>query len=201
MLSKNKDHLIIEFENEIWLYLDGDLPESRLKYWNEKIDSVPGLLEILNETKQVLNIYNSSVITDVNDTEFERMLKNATARSTLMEKVRRFSSNFGLKTKDNQSNIPKIAFGGVLIIAAMVIFMMTEKPNPVKTISADVLDWDAEAISEQLLDIENSLSGVKSDKMREFILYKRTGDEWSRSVYTIEQQLDKLNKETDDKSL
>ena len=201
MLSENKDYLIKEFENEIWLYLDGDLPESRIKFWNEKINDVPELLEILNETKQVLNIYDSSVITDVNDTAFEKMLQRATVRTSLLDRVRRFISGLNSTEDSSQSNIHKIAFGGVLVIAAMVIFMLTEKPNPVKTISADVLDWDAEIISEQLVNINNSLSGVKNDKMLEFILYKKTSDEWSRSVYTIEQRLNRLNKETDDKSL
>jgi uncharacterized radical SAM superfamily Fe-S cluster-containing enzyme len=140
MLSENKDQLIKEFENEIWLYLDGDLPESRIQFWNEKINEVPEILETLNETKQVLNIYDSSVAADVNDTAFEKMLQRATVRVSLLDRVRRFISGLSSTGDNPQSNIQKIAFGGVLVIAAMVIFILTEKPNPVKTISADVLD-------------------------------------------------------------
>jgi hypothetical protein len=201
MLSENTDHIIKEFENEIWLYLDGDLPESRLNFWNEKIEKIPELLDMLNETKQVLNIYDTTVLADVDEPAFEKMLKRATVGGTLFEKARRFMAGSTSRGGSRESNIPKIAFGGVLIIAAMVIFMLTDKPNPVKTIGGDVFDWDAEAISEQLMDIQNSLSMAQNDKMREFILYKQTGDEWSRSVYTMEKRLQRLNKEVDDKSL
>ena len=201
MSSENKSHIIKEFEKEIWLYLDGDLLESRISYWNEKIENIPELLDMLNETKQVLNIYDSSVLNDVDDPAFEKMLNRATVRGTLLEKVKRFMSALNSPGVSGESNVNKIAFGGVLVIAAMVIFLLTDKPNPVKTISGDVFDWDAEAISEQLVDIHNFLSVAQNDKMREFILYKQTSDDWSRSVYTIEQRLQKLNKETDDKSL
>ncbi len=201
MSSENNNNLVRDFEKEIWLYLDNDLPESRMNFWNEKIESVPEILELLNETKQTLNIYDSNMISDVDDEAFSRMLNRATSRSSFLEKVKRLIPGFSAAPEGNEANIQKIAFGGVLVIAAMVIFMLTEKPNPVKTISSDVLDWNAESITTQLLDINNSLSLAKDDKMREFILYKKTSDEWSRDVYTIEQRLNQLKKDTDDTSL
>jgi len=200
MLSENKDNIIKEFENEVWLYLDGDLPESKINYWNEKIEAFPELLDLLNETKQALNIYNTTVPADIDDPAFEKMLKRATVGDTLLGKIKLFMSGRNF-SGGGESNVHKIAFGGILVIAAMIIFMLTDKPNPVKTISSDVFDWDAEEISTQLVEIQNSISGVQNDKMREFILYKQTGDDWSRSVYTIEQQLNKLNKEADEKTL
>lgn len=201
MLSDKKDHIVKDFENEIWLYLDEDLPQSRMNYWSEAIEEIPELLDMLNETKRALNIYDTTVLADVDDPAFEKMLNRATVGGTLLEKVKRFISGRNFSGGGSEFNVHKIAFGGILVIAAMVIFMLTDKPNPVKTISGDVFDWDAEAISEQLVDIHNSLSVAQNDKMREFILYKQTSDEWSRSVYTIEQRLQRLNKETDDKSL
>ena len=201
MSSENKNNPIRDFEKEIWLYLDNDLPESRMKYWNYMIGSDPKLLDLLNETKQTLNIYDSNMISDVDDAKFEKMLQKATARTSLLDRFKRLFPGSTPASEGKEANIQKIAFGGVLVIAAMVIFMLTEKPNPVKTISNDVLDWDAESITTQLSDIQNSLSMAQNDKMREFILYKKTSDEWSRSVYTIEQRLNQLKKETDDKSL
>lgn len=201
MSSENKDNLIRDFESEVWLYLDNDLPESRMKFWNENMESVPELLDLLNETKQTLNIYNSNMSFDVDDEAFNKMLNRATARASFLNKIKRLLPGFNHESGSKDANIQKIAFGGVLVIAAMVIFMLTEKPNPIKTISSDVLDWDAESISTQLIDIQNSLSLANNDKMREFILYKKTSDEWSRSVYTIEQRLNSLKKETDDKEL
>jgi hypothetical protein len=201
MSSENMNHLINEFEKEIWLYMDGDLPESRKKFWEDKIEQVPELLNMLNETKQALNVYNSTVLTDVDDRVFEKMLNKATRSMSLLQKFKSFTARIFSSKEGNEQNIHKIAFGGILVIAAMVIFLLTEKPNPVKTISSDVLDWDATVISEQLIDINNSLSWAKDEKMREFILYKQTSDEWTRSVSTIEQRIDQLNEEIDDKSL
>jgi len=201
MSSENKSHIIKEFVNEIWLFLDGGLPEGRMEFWNEKVEQIPERLNMLNETKQVLNIYDSSVLNDLDDPSFEKMLNRAAVGGTFIEKTKRFLSGLNFSGNGRESNVHKIAFGGILVIAAMVIFMLSDKPNPVKTISSDILDWDAEAISEQLLDIHNSLSVAKNDKMREFILYKQTSDEWSRSVYIIERRLNRLNKEADEKSL
>jgi hypothetical protein len=201
MLSENKNNLIRDFEKEIWLYLDNDLPESRMNFWNDNIESVPELLELLNETKRTLNIYDSNILSDVDDETFDSMLKKATAPATLLNKLKRLLPGPTSVSDGSDANIQKIAFGGFIVIAAMVIFMMTEKPNPVKTISSDVLDWDADVITTQLSDIQNSLFLAKDDKMREFILYKETSDDWSRSVYTIEQRLNQLKKETDDASL
>ena len=176
MSSENKDNLIRDFEKEIWLYLDNDLPESRMKFWNENIESVPELLELLNETKQTLNIYDSNMISDVDDASFNKMLARATSRASFINKVKQFVPGFNTAADDSKANVHKIAFGGVLVIAAMVIFILTEKPNPVKTISSDVLDWDAETITTQLFDIQNSLIIAQDDKMREFILYKKTSE-------------------------
>jgi hypothetical protein len=201
MSSDNKDHIIKEFQKEIWLYLDEDLTERRIIYWNEKIEKIPELLDMLNETKHVLNIYDTTMLADLDDPAFDKMLNRATVRSSILEKVKRFFSGLNSSGDSGEFNIHKIAFGGILVIAAMVIFTLTDKPNPVKTIGGDVFDWDAEAISEQLTDIHNSLGLAQNDKMREFILYKQTSDDWSRSVYTMEKRLQRLNKEVDDKSL
>ena len=47
------DYIIEEFEKDIWLYLDNDLPTERMNYWREQINNNPEIRAKFQETKNI----------------------------------------------------------------------------------------------------------------------------------------------------
>ncbi|PKL90022.1 MAG: hypothetical protein CVV23_01395 [Ignavibacteriae bacterium HGW-Ignavibacteriae-2] len=200
MQSENS-MLAKQFETEIWLYIDGDLKPEKIKFWDDQMESNPQLRRIFEETKELLKIYDSETLHDIDDPAFEKMLTAATRKGK-----RKFGGSFFnlIYTGDNNGsgvNFSKIAFVSLIMIASIVILLLSEKPNSVKTISNELLDWEAETISSQINQIETGLSIIEDEKLEQYMLYKRTGDVWSVHVKSIRNDIEKLIKETDRRPL
>lgn len=200
MLS-DKSKLAEQFELEIWLYLDNELDDDRMKYWDDKIAKSEELRIILNETKETLNIYSAESLHDIDNPTFKDMLDKATDRRISFKSI--FRRLFGFDSTEEERGLgkTKIAFGSMLAIAGLVMFLVSEKPNPVKNISSDLLDWEPETISEQLDEIDGGLTLMENNKLKQYLLYKNTQDDWSKDVLLIEKQIEDLMERTEEKSL
>ncbi len=200
MLSE-KSNLAQQFELEIWLYLDNELDTERMKFWEEQIERSRELKEIVNETKQVLNLYDSEALNDIDDPVFDAMVRKASANKFRpIEFIKRL---LGLPGGESEAgfNTTKLAFGSMLIIAGFALFLISGKPNQVKNISSDLLDWEGESINEQINELNGGLTLIENDKLQEYLMYKRNSDKWSQDVFRIEKQLKNLMEKTDKKSL
>jgi len=196
-MQHENNFLIEEFEKEVWLYLDNDLPEERLNYWRNHLASNPALKLWLDEIQSTLKTYDELVIDNINDISFNQMINNAVNKKTLFSQIK------SLFNTENSSGgfIPKIAFGSFLVIASLIILLLSEKPNPVNTISAELLDWDDKSTSVQISNINTALSLIENNNLKKYLLYKKTHDKWSRDIYTLEKQIKNLNSEFEKKSL
>ena len=60
-MNQEQKQLYKEFEKEVWLYLDNDLPEERMKYWEEQLQKYPGLNSYIQDYNFVAeNIYSGT---------------------------------------------------------------------------------------------------------------------------------------------
>ena len=196
-MQHENDFLIEEFEKEVWLYLDNNLPEKRLNYWRNHLASNPALKQWLDEIQLLLTTYDELVVDDINENSFNQMINNAVNKKTLFSRIKSL-----FKTESSSGGfIPKIAFGSFLVIASLIILLLSEKPNPVNKISAELLDWDDKSTSVQINNISTALSLIENNNLKEYLLYKKTRDKWSRDIYTLEKQIKNLNSEIEEKSL
>lgn len=179
-----------EFENEMWLYLDGSLPRERKEFWDKKFLEYPELKVDLMETGKVLDAYNEFSDDDILDSKFEVIVKNSTR-----QKKHRLM-NF-LRSDDKTV---KLAFGGTLAAASIVILLLSNKPNPVKNISSDLLDWNPENINTQLNDIGKTILFIKDEDAKKYFQEKLANDKWTRDVYNINRSIQKMKSEINESS-
>ena len=190
-MQSNYEILKREFEKEMWLYLDDSLTPERKEFWNEKLIDFPELKNELDETEKALNIYNELVQDDLLDSKYETIITKSTEK-----KKNRF-----LKFLQTENRVIKLAFSGTLAAASIVILLFSNKPNPVKNISSDLLDWDAEKINTQIDDIGTTLLLIKDDEAKKYFQEKLANDKWTRDVYNINKSIQKMKNELEESSL
>jgi len=194
---QNDDYIIEEFEKDIWLYLDNDLPTERMNYWSNQIQQNPEIRTKLNEAQSILTTYNNLSGVKLDNAKFEKMIQRATKQERLFLKIK----SFFLNKNESESLFPKMAFVTTLTIAAIVILVLSQKPNPVNKISNELLDWNDEITSTHIQNISNSISLIENDDMKKFILFKTTQGEWNKNIFRLENQIKNLDDKINETSL
>lgn len=180
-----------EFEDEMWLYLDNSLPPERKIFWDKKFIEFPELKNELEETTNVLNIYSKFADDDLLDSQYEAIINKSTTKK----------KNWFLKFLQTEDKAVKLVFGGTLAAASIVILLLSNRPNPVKNIGADLLDWNPEKINTQISDIGNSILFLKDEEAKKYFQEKLANDKWTRDVYNINKSIQKMKNELEESSL
>ncbi len=191
---QNDDYIIEEFEKDIWLYLDNDLPTERMNYWSNQIENKPEIRRVLAETQGFLSEYSNLADEKLDKLKFERMIRKVTYKEHMFSKL----TSFFKFNNESESLFPKLAFVTTLTIAAIVMLVLSQKPNPVNKISNDLLDWDDEITNTQIQNISNSISLIENDDLKNYIIYKTSHNKWNSDINNIKSQInnldDKINK-------
>ena len=173
-MSQEKNQLFEEFENEMWLYLDKDLSEERMEFWNNKLKEIPELKNMLDEYYVVSDAYNKVKEVNLTDEKFNSFVDAAISKTSLLQKI-----STALKkifSTDSEFAFGKIAFASVLIIMAVVISFLSNRPNPVvnltNSINNEILEWDPDFVDDQITKVGNLLKVAKDDQYRKYYRYK-----------------------------
>lgn len=199
MLSKTKQ-LIEQFEREVWLYLDNDLSPERMKFWNEKIVEHKELKSLLDENRKLIKLYKNVPLSEFSEVRYSEIVSQAVKKkdtvSDFIQKINPFKIEKGIIFSP-----VKIAFGGAMAAAAVVILLLSNKPNPIKNLSNEILDWNSEGISEQISEMSTSISLIRDENFKDFLINKRNKEKLDRDIFTISSGIEKLKEELEDKSL
>jgi hypothetical protein len=202
-MSQDKSQLCKEFEREFWLYLDGDLSEERMKFWNNKLDEVPELRNYIEEYISVSNNYETVKNIELDSHKVNAMVSKAVNQNSLMSRIEHFFSN--IFTSEKEFSFGKIAFGSALIIGAIVISLISNKPNPVvnlsETINSELLDWDADFVDDQISKVGTLLKVTKDEEYRKYIKYKLTTSSVDKNINLIDKNIKTLKEELNNKEL
>lgn len=197
-MYNNNKRIAEEFERELWSYLDGDLPDERMKYWAEQISSSGEIRSIYEETKAALKAYNESCV-ELDAEHFNSFVERAVQTRNIFKSI---LDIFSLKKKDNERSLTqKMIFSGAVAAVSVIILLFSNKPNPIKDAGGTVLDWDDDVIGQKINNINTGLNLINDDRWKEYIQYQIERDKWKSEVYSIDQQIKQINKELDDKSL
>ena len=194
---QNDDYIIEEFEKDIWLYLDNDLPTERMNYWSNQIQNKPEIRRVLAETQGFLSEYSNLADEKLDKLKFERMIREVTYKEHLFSKI----TSFFKFNNESESLLPKMAFVTTLTIAAIVMLVLSQKPNPVNKISNDLLNWDDEITNTQIQNISNSISLIENDDLKNYIIYKTSLNKWNSDINKIENQIHNMNEKNKKTSL
>lgn len=196
-MNQEKKQLYNQFEKEVWLYLDRDLPDDRMTYWREKIDELPELKKFIEDYKIVSKSYDGVSNIDIGADTFNAMIDKAIMKRTLTSRIRTFIKN--ILNSDTEFAFGKIAFAGVLIIAAIIISVLSDKPSPVSnftnTINSEILAWDAEFFDNQISKVGTMIRVVQDDEYRKYYRYKLAPKNVDKNLNLINTNIENLKVE------
>ncbi len=173
------------FDSEIFLYLDNTLPSERKELLREHLRNCEACRRLLQETENLLEVIQENIQEDVSEDVFNKMIDKAVS-----EKRNRFLKAFFTRKKSKKEKIihwGKISFASVMVVVAVIVSLVSDKPNTVKTVSKDILDWEGEKISTQIDEIKGRIEFIQTQNM----------NTWNRETDAIDKQLKRLEKESD----
>lgn len=201
-MNQEKNQLFEEFNRELWLFLDKDLPEARMKFWEDKIEEIPELKKYLMEYEDISKLYNSKVI-ELDPDKLNRMVDNAIANKSSSRSIINYMLN--IFSTEREFAFGKIAFASVLVIGAIVVSLISNKQNPVlkitENISSELLDWDADYVDKHINKLGNLLKVAGDEDYRKYYKYKLNSNNVDKNITQINAALKELKEDINSKKL
>ena len=201
-MNQEKNQLFEEFNRELWLFLDKDLSEARMKFWEDKIAKTPELKKYLIEYQDISKIYNSEKI-ELGADKFNEMIDNAISIKSNRWSIRNIVSI--IFSTERELAFGKIAFASVLIIGAIVISLVSNKKSPVikitENISSEILDWDADYVDKHINKLGNLLKIAGDEDFRKYYKYKLNSKDVDKNITQINATLKELKEDINSKKL
>ena len=179
----NSDEKIIcrDFENEIYLYLDNEPTADRSVFWKDHLSNCEACRLLFEEINVIVDEARESASEDILDLKYDKMIEKAVHQKKFSLSQWLFpSGSFGEK----YSVALKIAVVGMLAIIAFVISLTTQRPNTVKAISKELLDWEGKKVNSQINEIKNTINLIHEDN-------------WDKQMIMLDQRMKVLEKEAD----
>ena len=164
-----------------------------MDFWSEKLIEIPELNIFLEDYFDVANSFNQQNI-EFKDDKFDLMIDNAIRKNGLSSRIANFTSN--LFSANMEFAFGKIAFTTVLIIGAIVISIISDKPSPVikvtENFSSEILDWDADFVDSQISKVSNLLRVSGDEEYRKYYRYKETSSNVDKNLNLITKSIEEL---------
>ncbi len=184
-MSNNEKMTCKLFEHEMWLYIDRSLSDDKMEFWRRHLNQCNHCREILSSTEDVFSAASEKLVFDIDENTFDRMIEKS-LKSKRYSVIPRFLENKGRQL----ITAGKVVFASVLVVAAILISLMSDKPNSIKTVSKELLDWEGTEIRTELNDIGSRIELIKYDNL----------EGWNREVSGINSRLNNLETNSDPES-
>ncbi len=179
MQTANKDLCRI-FENEVWLYISGEMDPDRKKSWESHLPGCPACTGLLESNLKISELYSSNTEEDLLDSVFDNMIVKATEKKSfaghLKESLTSWNSSF---------SFGKAVLGSTLAGAAIIIVLLSQKPVPVQNIPDVQAKWDDPEIKTRITEITSAIRKLDGST-------KSSDAEWSENIKGIESKIDSL---------
>jgi hypothetical protein len=180
-MSNDEKMICQEFEREVYLYLDDDLSAERKEYWKQHIDGCKTCSSLLSDIEIVVKNAHEELAEDLLDSKFEKMVEKAVQKKRF--KIAEWLFPQGT-AKEKYAFSLKLAVVGVLAAIAVVISLTTQRPNTLKTISNEFLDWEGTKVNSQINELKNTINMIHEDN-------------WDKQMILMDQRMKILEKESD----
>lgn len=170
------------FENEGYLYIDKTLTDERIEFWRTHLRQCDYCRENLKITEEILSDSSTKLLVDLDENVFNKMVENA-----VKKRKYDFAKWFHRNRIRQIYTVGKIAFASILVIAAVVVSLLSDKPNTLKSVSKELLDWEGKEIRTELNNIGSRIQLIRNDNM----------EGWSRDVNTLGNRLNILERQLD----
>ncbi len=173
------ENICKRFEEDLILFIERKLEKEKFEEHNLHLHKCNTCSKLYSDSVTILNLSRQSNV-DISDEKFEMMISKAVKSRKAYPAADTLFNN----RKDKITFYWKTAFAAALVFASLTIFLLSNKSNPVKIASQEILDWEGAKIEKDINDI-----GKKIDLL--------SNENWNKKVNQIEQSLKELEKQTD----
>lgn len=195
-----------QFRNEMWLYLDGDLPKDKRDLWKEHISTCNKCSAELKTAKDTIALYENIPLEDVDNQIYKTMINTATAAplTSTSKSMSKYTSRG--RSLSEMFGFYKLAFGGGLLAAAVLLIFITFFNTPkipviTKQIPQELLQWDGPSLSDRTPALGDGIISLKTDDWDIYIVKKNSREEWNTALRAIQKQIIKMRKEVSSTSM
>lgn len=197
---KTNKNLVELFGSERWLYVDGSLNADKILFWDNRISENQELKNLLLEVQNFTNDYTSKFKPDLNENKFDTIMKNvfkAGKQNSLSLFVKKF---FALKNSDKKTLNIKLAFSAGILFALISFLFLLQKPTSNYMKNSNLFVWNDTSFSKNLSVAEFEYTSLADEKVAQYIQYQLANDKWLRDVVSINNEIVRLNKTTNNNS-
>lgn len=195
-----------EFNERMWLYIEKSLDEKEMLFWNDHLASCEICTDHLNESLEIMNLYQNISLENMSNADYERMINRAagdvlinndSAKSVRFQNRRSLLEIIGFY---------RLTFGGAIVLAAIIFLLITFINNPklpeIETkIPGHLLSWNNERASEKISDIEDQIISFKIDDWDIYLVKNNRKEKWDNAVRSLQKQIRKMQKKADSPAL
>ena len=195
-----------QFRNEMWLYLDGGLSKDKHDLWKEHLSNCNKCGAEFKTAKDTIALYENVPLEDIDNQTYKMMINTATATSVLSAKNTISPFTTGSRSLSEMFGFYKLAFGGGLLAAAILLIFITFFNNPkipvlTEKIPKEFLQWDGPSLSNRSPASGDGIISLKTDDWDIYIVKKNSTEEWNTALRTIQKQIIKMRKEVSSTSM
>lgn len=176
---QNSDKMIcIIFETEMWLYIDNALTDDKMEFWRVHLRGCSKCREMLNQSEELSSPVQENELADLDDTKYDVMVSKALKHN----KQSFFGSFFKSKNK-NIVSIGKIVFATALVVASVLISLLSDKPNSMKSFGKEILDWEGRVVISEIEKITNRIKMINES-------------DWNKQMIMLDEKIELIEKDT-----
>ncbi len=182
-----REDIIKKFEEERWLLLDETLSGKRKKYWNEKIEEISELKEMLNEAK-FFSGERDLQWPEYREDELELLIDSALVKINL-------PVNNKLKLFNSLTSVTLTGAAAALLIIFSLLFAVKIEEEKYAG------SWEDTNISKEINTIETAIDLLNNDLYKREIYNKLISDSWTRTLNAIQDQITNLENDIENNNL
>jgi hypothetical protein len=173
-MQNNEKFICKIFETEMWLYIDRSLPDSKMEFWRSHLRHCNTCRELIGQSGELVSSVSENVLVTMDNVLLEKMISKAIGKG----KQNPLSHFFNVK-KEKIISVSKIVFASVLVIAAVLISLLSDKNNSVKSVGKELLDWEGSSVLSEIDRITDKINMISQS-------------EWNRQLLIIDQKIESM---------
>lgn len=177
---QNSSKVICEiFEMEMWLYIDKALTDEKMEFWRSHLRQCNTCKERLGKVEDLVMNASENLLVEMDDKQFDEMISVA-----IRKKRKNYIARLFERKKKKIISVGKIVFASTLVIVAVLISLLSDKPNSVKSVSKEILEWEGGSIKAEIEKISNKIKMIDQN-------------DWERQMIMIDKKIESIEKSTD----
>lgn len=170
------------FETEMWLYIDRSLSDDKMEFWRSHLRSCNTCSELLTQSEEIISYAAENLITKMDESLFDDMVVKA-----IQSKKPGIIKPELLNKKEKIFSIAKVVFASALVIIAVLVSLISDKPNSVKSIGKEIFEWEGSSLVTEIEDISNTINMLHQN-------------DWNKQVQRLDQEIEQIEKNSNELS-